>query len=611
MKLASRNLWIVLLVGVLAASALHAQPQDEDLIGLWSFETLFGRRVHGEIAVGRTNGVWHASFAGLDGRVEVKGETVRVDFANGVGSFRGAPSRDERAIEGYWLQPAASDDPRHPAGASQAFATPLVLKRTGPNQWSGEVHPLEDRFKLYLKVFRSEEGALLGAFRDPYLNENGGASRLRVTRESGKVVFSKLNNEGGYDKVFDAALLHGPDRLALFWPSLDRKIELQRRTPEEASAFFPRRPSDPAYRYEKPPSVGDGWRVARGRDVGVDEAALARAVQKIIDGDPAARAPSLVHSILVARRGKLILEEYFFGFDRETPHDLRSAGKTFASVMLGAAMMQGTKISPNTPLYPLLADRGSIANPDPRKAKITLAHLMTHTPGLACNDNDERSPGNEMTMQTQTEQLDWWNYTLDLPVVHEPGTRYAYCSANMNLMSAALTTATKTWLPELFDRSVARPLGFARYHWNLTPTGEGYLGGGAWMLPRDLLKVGQAYLDGGEWRGRRIVDEEWVAASTAARIRVSPETTGLSSDEFGNFYGEGADAYAWHLGVIRVGDRAYPTYEASGNGGQLLIVAPELDLVVAFTGGNYRQGGVWGRWRDTIIGAEIAPGISN
>lgn len=35
-----------------------------------------------------------------------------------------------------------------------------------------------------------------------------------------------------------------------------------------------------------------------------------------------------------------MLEEYFFGFDRDTPHDMRSAGKTFASVMLGAAMMR-------------------------------------------------------------------------------------------------------------------------------------------------------------------------------------------------------------------------------------------------------------------------------
>ena len=84
--------------------------------------------------------------------------------------------------------------------------------------------------------------------------------------------------------------------------------------------------------------------------------------------------------------------------------------------------------------------------------------------------------------------------------------RYAYCSANINLVGGALTAATRTWLPEFFERTVARPLQFGRYHWNLMPNGEGYLGGGAFLRPRDLLKVGQAYLDGGVWHGRRIVD---------------------------------------------------------------------------------------------------------
>jgi CubicO group peptidase (beta-lactamase class C family) len=44
---------------------------------------------------------------------------------------------------------------------------------------------------------------------------------------------------------------------------------------------------------------------------------------------------------------------------------------------------------------------------------------------------------------------------------HEPGARYAYCSASMNLVGGAITEATKTWLPEFFDRTVARPLASA------------------------------------------------------------------------------------------------------------------------------------------------------
>jgi CubicO group peptidase (beta-lactamase class C family) len=195
-------------------------------------------------------------------------------------------------------------------------------------------------------------------------------------------------------------------------------------------------------------------------------------------------------------------------------------------------------------------------------------------------------------------------------MAHEPGARYAYFSANINLVGGALTEGTKTRLPQLFDLAVARPLGFGRYHWNLTPTDDGYLGGGSWLRPRDLLKVGQAYLDGGVWRGKRIVAKDWIAVSTAPRVRISPQTTGLSQEEFGNFYGESDDAYAWHLGTMRVGERAYRTYEATGNGGQVLVVAPELDLVVVFTGGNYAQGGIWGRWKDELIVAHLLPSMT-
>jgi CubicO group peptidase (beta-lactamase class C family) len=348
---------------------------------------------------------------------------------------------------------------------------------------------------------------------------------------------------------------------------------------------------------------------ASAGETGMDEAALADVVQRLIDANPSIRRPSLIHSMLVAHRGKLVLEEYFYGYDGNTPHDVRSAGKTFSSVMLGAVMLQGVKVSPATRVYDLLADWGPFANPDPRKAQITLAHLMTHSSGLDCDDNSETSLGNEGTMTTQREQPNWWKYTLDLPMVYDPGKHYAYCSANTNLIGGALTKATGTWLPDLLERTVARPLQFRRYHWPLTPIGEGYQGGGSFVLPRDLLKVGQTYLNGGVWNGRRIVSADWVAQSTAPRIDITPATTGLSDEEFANNYFLGADAYTWHLNELRVGDRVYKEYEASGNGGQLLIVVPDASLTVVFTAGNYLQGGIWGRWRQTIVAEQIIPAI--
>ena len=138
---------------------------------------------------------------------------------------------------------------------------------------------------------------------------------------------------------------------------------------------------------------------------------------------------------------------------------------------------------------------------------------------------------------------------------------------------------------------MARPLGFGRYYYNLMPTLDGYLGGGVRLMPRDLLKLGVAYLHGGTWNGHRVVSADWVARSTTQRLDSAV----------------GRDGYAWHLFPITVGGRVYREYEANGNGGQFLIVVPELDLAVVFTAGNYRDGGVWWRWRQDIVGNILVP----
>jgi len=600
-----RWMWIAF---VAIAAAIPAAA-DDSLLGIWASETTFGPALRGELTVAREGKSWHATLAGADSRFNVTGDVVRFTFSGDRGKFRGVMTAGGRAISGFWLQPQGTTEERpDPVGSRQAFATPLVLQRVGRDRWRGTVRPLEQRFTLYLKIYQNAEGVLVGAFRNPDFNSNGGASLFRVTQESEKVLFT-APLDGTPEVRQSATLARSPDRLQIFWPDVGRVLDLTHRTSKQAPDFFPRPPGERLYAYKKPPATGDGWRTAGASEVGIDEAALTRVVQKLIDADPSVRRPSLIHSLLVARRGKLVLEEYFFGFDRDTPHDTRSAGKTFASVLLGAAMMQDKKIGPETKVYDLLAGMGPFAHPDPRKQQITLAHLMTHTAGFACNDNDDASPGNENTLQTQTREPNWWKLTLDLPMAHDPGRRYAYCSANMNLMGAALTTATGTWLPELFRRAVADPLQFGPWHWNLMPTDDGYLGGGSWLRPRDLLKVGQAYLDGGVWRGRRIVGASWVTQSTAPRMHISPATTGLSEEQFPEFYGEADDAYAWHLGEVRSGERTYRSYAATGNGGQILIVIPEVELVAVFTGGNYRQGGIWSRWPEEVLGREIIPAI--
>jgi CubicO group peptidase (beta-lactamase class C family) len=530
--------------------------------------------------------------------VDVKADSVFVTTPSG--RFRGVLKDRGQTISGFWLQPSSVTAERQSgAGYRQPFATRLDLRAASPDSWRGVVRQVPERFTLFLSIYRDSAGRIVGAFRNHDLNSNGGANVYRVTPVGDSIVFTAPVDDSP-PLVRHAAIRRSTDRLQIFWPDVGVVLDLDRDAPGAAD-FFPRPPAERRYVYRPPPETGDGWATARAADVGIDESAVARAIQAVIDTNPGLLGAPLIHSILVARRGKLVVEEYFYGYDRDTPHDLRSAGKTFAAVMLGRAMLDGTRISPRSKVYDALRSLGPFANPDTRKADITLAHLMTHSAGFACDDNDDASPGHEENKLTR-HPGDWWKFTLDLPMAHAPGSRYAYCSANVNLVGGVLTTATRTWLPELFDRTVARPLQFGLWHWNLMPNDHGYLAGGARVRPRDLLKVGQAYLNGGVLNGRRIAQRSWVTESTSPHITISPATTGLSPEDFSNQYSAGADGYAWHLGKDE--------YSAGGNGGQLLFVLPKRDLVIVFTGANFGQGWVWGQWRG-VIGEQLIAAIRN
>jgi len=586
---------------LLAPAPSHSAPAQapDSLTGLWACQVDLSARVRGPLRIESRSGRYTATIAGTTIPVSPRGDSVQFALPDGRGRFRGAWSSDHRVIEGFWIDPPGE-------GLDQSYASPLTLGADGKAAWRGTVVPLDDRFTLDLWIVPGPNDSLVAAFRNPEYNLRAGASRFRVVRDGDSLRFSARPDTTRPQIRFAAALVGAPpSRIRIDFPGLGRTVELTRASGALAASARPRPAGGPPYTYRSPEALADGWPTARAAEVGMSQDSLARLVQRLIDADPSVARPALIHSLLIARHGKLVLEEYFYGFDRDTPHDLRSAGKTYASVLVGAAMRSGASIAPESSVYRLAARLGPFANPDPRKETITVAHLMTHSTGLACDDNDDASPGNEGTMQSQKAQPDWWKYILDLPVVNDPGTHYAYSSGTLNLVGAALYGATGRWVPELFDRLVARPLGFGRWYWNLSPTLEGYTGGGARVLPRDLLKLGQAYLDGGVWHGRRIVDSTWVARSVTSQVGAPSDSAGFGTSDALSL----GDGFAWHLYRLRSGERTYRMYEANGNGGQLLMVVPELELVVAFTAANYGQYSIWGRFRDQILTREIIPAI--
>jgi CubicO group peptidase (beta-lactamase class C family) len=339
-----------------------------------------------------------------------------------------------------------------------------------------------------------------------------------------------------------------------------------------ASALAHARPpgqDDPRdYVYRPPVDMHDGIAVGDIGATALGRAGARRIVTGILDG-----TWRDVHAILLYQDGKLVLEEYFYGYDAARPHQLRSATKSVVGAVIGTAVQAGALSGADEAVLPRMR-YASYANPDPRKAAMTLGDLLTMRPGLDCNDHSDNSPGRETVID---EQPDWVKATLDLPLASSPGTSAFYCSGAVAVAGRLLENATGQALPDYAQAHLFAPLGIRRedWVWNTTLGKENREYAQIHLRPRDMLKLGILYANDGLWHGARVLPADWVHASLAAHSSV-----------------DGADyGYFWWRPWLRVampdGERHVVYDAAQGNGGQKIYLFPQFGLVAVITAGAY------------------------
>jgi CubicO group peptidase (beta-lactamase class C family) len=549
---------------VLVGSTPHSErmPSPPDLPGLWAAKLRFGPDIRGTLRILRVGSEWRADIAGFSVPARFDGQSVSFDLPDGRGGFRG--NKTDREIAGHWLQQTT-------IVAGRVFATPLTLRPDGPSRWRGEVMPLDDTFTFYLPVTRQSDGTLGTYLRNPERNlgrfipvtrieGNAGQVRLLGTRRGERTETSFA--EGHYDSSNSVISIRINGNTFDFTKDDDKN-----------SPFYPRAKQHRSYTYAAPIRLDDGWRVGTLEEVRISREGIEKLVQMLMDMPMDSVSTSQIHSLLIARHGKLVLEEYFHGYNRDMPHDTRSAAKSWTAVLIGAAMEAGVPIRMNTPVYATML--GSVPSDlDPRKRTMTLEHLLSMTAGYDCDERNPNASGQEDVMQQQTLEPDWYRYTMNVPLVSGPGEKVVYCSAEPNLAAGMLQKIAREPLPELFYRLVGKPLQMRSYHLLLSPTGDAYGGGGHYFLPRDFLKLAQLMVNEGRWGERRILSKHWARTSGAALRDLSP------IQQYG---------YLWNSLEYPYKDRKVHAFFAGGNGGQIFMGIPELDLVIGFTGGNYND----------------------
>jgi CubicO group peptidase (beta-lactamase class C family) len=578
-----RSLLVTCASLVVAAAASGQTARTTDLEGLWVAHARYGPDVRGKLTILKRGDGLVADVAGFSVPVKQQAKKLSFDLPDGKGSFRGEQVGNE--IQGQWIQPVTNE-----GGAR--YATPLVLRADGDQRWTGTVAPREDHMTYYLPVTHGTDGRYSTYLRNPERNQGVFLGVSRIEQE-GDTVRLLGTRRGQQEESLIATGWRDPESGAFSLPLFGRTFDFARET-DGSSPFYARGNPPERYRYFAPLQLDDGWPVSTLEEEGIDRATIEKFVQKLIDMRQETVSTSQIHSVLIARHGKLVLEEYFHRFDRDTPHDTRSASKSWTNVLIGAAMQAGVPIRLDTPVYETLLGSAP-ADLDPRKKAMTLEHLISMTAGFDCDDSGDR-PGDEDVMQQQTAEPDWYRYALNVPMAWQSGEKIVYCSMKPNLAAGMLEKIAGEPLPEMFYRLVAKPMRMGKYYLFLQPTGQAYGGGGHHFTTRDFMKLTQLFLNGGRWEGRQIVSREWAQKSGAALRVLSPRS--------GQTYG-----YLWNSVEYPYRGRKLHAYFPGGNGGQVYIGIPDLDLLIAFTGGNYADPVLFRSQRE-FVPQDILPAVS-
>lgn len=302
---------------------------------------------------------------------------------------------------------------------------------------------------------------------------------------------------------------------------------------------------------------------------------------KTLNGKALEKTYSKIDGIVVKQGENMLIEEYFNAFKAEKPHDLRSSFKSITSLLTGIAIDQQLLTLDDSlgQFFPELKEEA--------KKKIRVRHLLEMRSGLNCEEFYDIGPDCENEMW---ESEDWIAYCLSVEVKGLPGLNFSYSSNDPMIMGEVISRASGMTIMDFAKQYLFAPLEIKDYKWTLSPKGRGMTAGSFYMKPMDMLKIIELVSDKGKWKGKQIVSEAWITLSTTCEIPLDFSFTRYSRLPNAK-YTTARYGFFWYQEPLEYKGIKTEVLFASGNGGQYMMVLPDYDAKVVFTGSAY------GNWR--------------
>jgi CubicO group peptidase (beta-lactamase class C family) len=288
-------------------------------------------------------------------------------------------------------------------------------------------------------------------------------------------------------------------------------------------------------------------------------------------------------ALLVVRNDRVVYEWYAEGHGADKTHFTASMAKAVVGGVSCAVAMTDGKLSLDDPAAKYIKQWQA----DPRKSKITIRQLGSHTAGL----EDSSVEGIAHTSEPGWKGEFWKRleppndpFTISrdkTPVVTEPGTEWAYSNPGIALLTYCVTAAIQDGkhkdVRALLRERVMRPIGAPDKEWSIgygqTPIVDGLPMVGSWgggaFTARTAARVGRLMLRDGDWDGKQLISKEAVRETTIDAGTPGPNGIGWWSNNDGHFAKVPKDAY-W----------------GAGAGNQILLVVPSLNLIAVRNGAD-------------------------
>ncbi|WP_438027206.1 serine hydrolase domain-containing protein [Sorangium sp. So ce233] len=266
------------------------------------------------------------------------------------------------------------------------------------------------------------------------------------------------------------------------------------------------------------------------------------------------------HSLMVVRHGHVVAEGWWAPYSAERPHLLYSLTKSFTSIAVGLAIANGL-LSLDDRVVDVLPDHVP-ADISEQGRRLTVHHLLSMTAGHRTDSLAEA---------WQLEPGDLVKGFLRVPFTEAEGTRHTYDNSTTFVLARMVERVTGRGLPELLDERLFKPMGVEHAEWDRVASGAAFGFHGLHLTAEAVAAFGELLLRGGRWGDRQLVPREWVELATRRHIDTL-QIEGWSENP------DSLCGYGYQFWMSRHG------YRGDGAFGQLCVVVPSHDLVVAVTG---------------------------